>query len=258
MSGRRLDVSADLGEVEDPDALGPDAAVLESVTTAHVACGFHAGSLEVMAAVVELAAARGVVVGAHPSYADRAGFGRRILEVAPDVVVGQVLDQVLVLEGVAAARGLPVRSVKPHGALYHRLASDPALAEAVAEALGALSPVPWLVLPAASRGLEVLARSGVAVAAEGFCDRGYEPDGSLVPRGSPGALVSDPAVAAARAAALAAGRPIEAVDGTLLELHVDTLCVHGDTPGAPEFAAAVRQRLEAEGVAVAPLDFPPR
>jgi 5-oxoprolinase (ATP-hydrolysing) subunit A len=229
---RSIDLNADLGE-----GVTDDPGLLAVVTSANVACGYHAGDAATMAAVCREAARRGVVVGAQVSYADRAGFGRVPMEVAYDVLRAQVADQVDVLGGIADRAGTAVRYVKPHGALYNRVVDDPAQAEAVLDGSGDL---PVLGLP----GSVLLARAeaaGRTVWREGFPDRGYTPSGRLVPRGEPGAVLDDPAVIARRAVEMArSGR-------------VDSVCVHGDNPGAVATARAVRDALEADGIDVRPV-----
>ena len=220
---RHIDLNADLGEeVTDDDAL------LEIVTSANVACGYHAGNADIMAAVCRRAAALGVSVGAQVSYDDREGFGRVPLDVEPDVLRDQVADQVATLSRIAAAAGTTVRYVKPHGALYHRVLDDEVQAGAVLEGSWEL---PVLTMPGAMAGLAVAA--GRVVRTEGFPDRGYDVDGRLLPRDRPGAVLQDSARVAARAVELAG--------------LVGSVCVHGDTPGAVAHAQAVRQALEAAG-----------
>jgi UPF0271 protein len=217
-----VDLNADVGE-----GFPDDDALLALVTSASVACGFHAGSAETMRAACRSAAAHGVAVGAHPSYRDREGFGRRPLDVPPQVVRDEVAEQVAALAEAAAAAGTSVRYVKPHGALYHRATVDPGTAVAIVEAVGGL---PVLALP----GSELLRQAGAQGVVEGYADRGYLPDGQLVPRGEPGAVL-DPAAAAAQAVRLAS------------EGRVASLCVHGDSPGAAALATAVRAALVAAG-----------
>ncbi len=245
-----IDLNADLGE--GAGSVGTDEALLAVVTSAHIACGFHAGGPAVMGRTVRAALGAGVVVGAHPSYPDRAGFGRRPLERPPAAVAEDVAYQIGALQGIARRAGATVRSVKPHGALYSAVAADEATAAAVAGAVRDAGEALVLVLPAASAALAVAADAGVAVAAEGFCDRGYLADGTLARRGDPGSVVHDPAVAAARAVALATGGPLTAVDGSVVELRCDTLCLHGDTPGSQAIGLAVRRALATAGVEVRP------
>ncbi|MGH9089364.1 MAG: 5-oxoprolinase subunit PxpA [Acidimicrobiales bacterium] len=248
-----VDLNADLGELDSPDGGASDEALLRVVTTAHIACGGHAGTGESMRRTVAVALAAGATVGAHPSYLDREGFGRRPLARSPGQVADDVAWQVERLQRVAAREGAVVRSVKAHGALYNRMAGDADCAAAVARAVRACDPELVLVVLAGSRAEAVVAAEGLRPGAEGFCDRGYLADGSLAPRSSPGALVTDPEAAAARAVSLAVHRRVPAVDGKTVSVKARTLCVHGDSPGAVALAGAVRRSLEAHGVAVVPL-----
>lgn len=225
---RWIDLNADLGE-----EVTDDAALLAVVTSANVACGYHAGSPAIMRAVCTEAAARAVAVGAQVSYADREGFGRVAREVPDDVLREQVADQVGVLSTIAAECGTAVRYLKPHGALYHRVVDDPVQAAAVLAGSGDL---PVLGMPGAL--LELARAAGRAVFGEGFPDRGYTPQGRLVPRGAPGALVEAEGDIVAQALRLAPG--------------VDSLCLHGDSPGAVGHARAVRQGLEDAGWGLRP------
>lgn len=247
-----IDLNCDLGESYGVWPMGDDAGLLALVSSANVACGFHAGEPSTMRRTCRTAAERGVVVGAHVGYRDLAGFGRRFLDVEPDELVDEVVYQVGALAAVAAAAGTAVRYVKPHGALYTAISHHPGQAAAVVAAVRAVDAgLPLVVLPGSV--VERLARdAGLRTVAEAFVDRGYRPDGSLVPRREPGALVTDPEQVAARAVRLATDGVVEAVDGTLVRLDVETLCLHGDTPGAVASAAAVRAGLERGRVRVAP------
>lgn len=247
-----IDLNCDLGESYGVWPMGDDAGLLALVSSANVACGFHAGDPSTMRRTCRTAAERGVVVGAHVGYRDLAGFGRRFLDVEPDELADEVVYQVGALAAVAAAAGTTVRYVKPHGALYTAISHHPGQAAAVVAAVRAVDAgLPLVVLPGSV--VERLARdAGLRTVAEAFVDRGYRPDGSLVPRREPGALVTDPEQVAARAVRLATDGVVEAVDGTLVRLDVETLCLHGDTPGAVASAAAVRAALERGGVRVAP------
>ncbi|RYB91901.1 LamB/YcsF family protein [Nocardioides oleivorans] len=224
---RHVDLNADLGE-----EVTDDAGLLEVVTSANVACGFHAGNEAVMRAVCAEAVRRGVALGAQVSYDDRAGFGRVALDVAADVLREQVAEQVGVLSEIAASEGGAVVYLKPHGALYHRVAVDEVQAQAVLDGSGDL---PVLGMPG-SLLLRLAAGRGRGVRLEGFPDRGYAASGGLLPRDQPGALVSDPAQVARRAVELSAS--------------VDSVCVHGDSPGAVDAARAVRRSLAAAGLTV--------
>lgn len=260
MSGSQpaVDLNADVGEAFGAWRMADDEALLPSLTTAHIACGFHAGDPGVMRRTVEAAAAVGVVVGAHPSYPDLVGFGRREMAVAPERVADDVVYQLGALDGIARRAGTRVRSVKPHGALYHRVASDPVYAEAVARALLDYGGDLRLVLPSGSLGLAVAGGLGVRTEAEAFCDRAYLADGSLAPRARTGSLVTDPAAAAGQAVGAVLGGEVTALDGRRVAVQAGTLCIHGDTPGAAAIARAVRRALEEAGVTVrAAADAPP-
>ena len=240
-----VDLNADLAE---GDELSPtDVAILDSVTSASLACGFHAGNREVMRATADAARQRGVVIGAHVSYRDREGFGRRPIEVSPDRLVDDIVEQWAVLDAEVRAAGGTVTFVKPHGALYNRMGTDPSVADSVVEAMSRLGS---RVLVAQS-GTGIVGRAagtGVRVVVEGFPDRGYLADGGLAPRHRPGALVDDPAEAARRAVSMVKRGGVEAVDGSWVPVAVETLCIHGDSPGAVEAARQVRLALEAEAI----------
>ncbi|HZT65817.1 MAG TPA: 5-oxoprolinase subunit PxpA [Acidimicrobiales bacterium] len=242
---RQIDLNSDLGEG------GPaDPALLHVVTSANVACGFHAGDPATMAATVVAAVASGVTVGAHPSYADREGFGRRPLDVAPEQLAAELAYQVGALEGIARAAGGRVAYVKPHGALYNQAAVDRGLAGAVVDAV-----LPFglpLLCPPVSELAAAADGAGLEVVGECFADRLYAPDGTLVPRDRPGAVLHDPDRVVAQALGLALGGKVTAVDGSDIDLQAASICVHGDTPGALELARRVRAALEDAGVTVRP------
>ncbi|WP_236832999.1 LamB/YcsF family protein [Blastococcus sp. KM273128] len=248
----RIDLNADLGEGFGVWRLGDDDALLEVVSSANVACGFHAGDPLTMRRVCAAAVAAGVAIGAQVSYRDLAGFGRRFLDVAPDELAADVLYQLAALDGVARASGGRVSYVKPHGALYNAVVHHAVQARAVVEAVTAHDPgLPVLGLPG-SLLLRTAADAGLPTVAEGFADRGYAPDGTLVPRGSAGALVHDPAVVAERAVRMAAEGTVVAVDGSVVQVEVASVCVHGDTPGAVDLARSVRAALETAGLRIGP------
>jgi len=247
----RVDLNADVGESTGAVRYGDDEGVMPFITSANIACGFHAGDPGVMRATVALARAHGVAVGAHPGFQDVAGFGRRELAVSPQEVEDLVAYQVGALAGIAAAQGAPLRHVKPHGALYNMAARDRTLADAIVRGLRAVD-----------RGLVVFGLSGSALvaaalaagqpaASEAFSDRGYLANGALAPRDTTGAVISDAELVARRAIAMVLDQHVVSLDGSSIPLRVDTLCVHSDTPGAGLLAAAVRRALEAAGVAVA-------
>lgn len=249
-----IDLNADVGESFGRWTLGDDDAVLTAVTSANVACGFHAGDPSTLRRTCATAARHGVAVGAQVSYRDLAGFGRRFVEVPPAELRDEVLYQLGALAGMAAVAGTRVAYVKPHGALYnavvHHEAQAAAVVEAVAEfgaAAGAALPV--LGLPGSAL-LTAAAVAGLDAVAEGFPDRGYTSSGTLQPRSLPGALVTDPAEVAARAVRMAADGVVTSVDGVEVPLRVASLCVHGDSPHAGEVARAVRAALAAAGIAL--------
>jgi UPF0271 protein len=248
-----IDLNCDAGEAFGPWPMGDDEALIPLVTSVNVACGAHAGDPTVMRRTIELAARHGVAVGAHPGYPDLQGFGRRALGLTPAEVEVQVLAQVGALAGVARGVGVPLRHVKPHGALYNEAADDPALARAIASAVHAYDPDLVLVARAGSAQAEAGRAAGLRVAEEAFADRGYDAAGRLLPRGRPGALIADPQAAARRAVGLLRTGRLPAEDGTWLALRPATLCVHSDTPGAGQVAAALRRALEAAGVRLRPL-----
>jgi len=244
-----IDLNADMGESFGRWSLGADAALLPLVTSANIACGFHAGDPAVMAQTVAAAAAAGVAVGAHPGYPDLAGFGRRHLDMSAAELEAAVLYQIGALAAFTRAAGVALAHVKPHGALYNRAAVDAAVAEPVARAVRRFSADLILIGLAGSALLAAGEAAGLRVAAEAFADRAYAADGTLRDRRLPGAVLSTPAAAAAQAVAIAQGR-LHAHDGTPLPLTAATLCIHGDTPDAVAYATAVRAALDAAGVAV--------
>jgi UPF0271 protein len=245
-SGPKVDLNADVGEVDDPGEI--EVALLEVVTSANIATGAHAGNPVVMDAAVAHALRLGVRVGAHPSYPDRAGFGRRVTETTPEVLRAELLAQIAALDSIARSHGSRVHHVKPHGALYHQVIADEDCAKLVA---GVVESFPGISLVALA-GSPLLDADwiGIRMIAEGFADRGYRSDGSLVPRGERGDLLTDPGEAAEQAVSIATSRRARATDGTWVPVIVETLCLHGDTPGAPAIAEAVRAALEGAGVRV--------
>ncbi|MDT0382459.1 5-oxoprolinase subunit PxpA [Streptomyces sp. DSM 42041] len=257
-----IDLNADLGEGFGRWELTDDDALLTCVTSANVACGFHAGDPLTMRRVCESAAARGVTVGAQVSYRDLAGFGRRAMDVPAQELAAEVAYQIGALDLFARAAGTRVAYVKPHGALYNRCVRDTGQAAAVVEGVRLARAAPTSATAGSpARGLPVLglpgsalhaaaSEAGLPVVAEAFADRGYRPDGTLVPRTEPGALVHDPEQVVRRAVALARDGELTAADGTLLRLRADSLCVHGDTPGAARLARRVREALADAGVTV--------
>lgn len=248
----RIDLNADLGEGFGPWEMGDDAAMLGIVTSANVACGGHAGDPETMFRTLTLARERGVTVGAHPGYADREGFGRRVIPMPPDAIGRMVAAQVGALQGVAALAGVPVRYVKPHGALANLAADDRAVAGAIVAAVAAL-PGNLAILAISGTVLEEVARAaGIAVFSEVFADRAYLPDGRLVPRSQPGAVLHGAEAVAARLLQFLDTGLMPVEGGDAVPLAVQSVCLHGDTPGAVGMAREIRARLAAAGVTVAP------
>jgi UPF0271 protein len=244
-----IDLNADLGETVDGVPTADDAALFAVISSASVACGGHAGDADSMREAVSRAAAAGVAVGAHPSFVDRAGFGRTTLDVAPAELRGQVRHQLRAL----LSAGADIRYVKPHGALYHAVLVAPGVADAVAAAVADVSADLGRALPVLGQDgaiVDAAAALGLPFRREAFLDRGYTADGRLVPRTEPGALLDDPDEVAARAVRLAVDGVVEAVDGTLVRPDADSLCLHGDSAAAVAMARAVRAALGAAGIVV--------
>jgi UPF0271 protein len=245
-----IDLNADVGESYGAWIMGDDEGLLPLVTSANIACGAHAGDPLVMARTVALAKRLGVVAGAHPGYPDRDGFGRRDLEMTAGELEASLLAQLGALSAIAGAAGVRLRHVKPHGALYNRAATDPALAETVARAVRDFSSELVLVGLAGSALVAAGRAAGLPTAGEAFADRAYEADGTLRSRHLPGALHTDPEMVAAQAVAIARDGRVRTTDGSLVAVEADTICLHGDTPVAPSLARAVRVALAAAGIEV--------
>lgn len=248
----RIDLNSDLGEGYGAWTMGDDAAMLAVVSSANVACGFHAGDPAGILSTLREAAARGVAVGAHVGYPDRVGFGRRPMDVAPADLEADVIYQIGALQGLARAAGTRVSYVKPHGALYNTIAHDARQAAAVIAGVRAVDPSLVLMGLAGAPVLAQAQAAGLAVMAEAFADRAYQPDGQLVSRREAGAVLHDPALVAARMLRLATEGVIEAVDGSSLRLEAGSICVHGDSPGAVAMARQIRETLVQAGVTIAP------
>ena len=248
----RIDLNSDLGEGFGPWRMGDDSAMLDIVTSANVAAGGHASDPETMFATLQTAAARGVVVGAHPGYPDREGFGRRIIPMAPAEIGRMVVAQTGALSALAQLAGTEIRYVKPHGALGNLAAADARVADAIAAAVGVLSPR-LAILAISGTALEQAARGrGIAVFSEIFADRAYLPDGQLVPRSREGAVLHDPAAIADRLLAFLDSGLMPVIEGDPVRLAAQSICVHSDTPGAVAIARDLRERLTAAGVDIAP------
>jgi UPF0271 protein len=247
-----IDLNADIGESFGRWSLGDDGELLRSITSANVACGFHAGDPGVMRDTVRAARAAGVAVGAHPGFPDLVGFGRRDLAASPREVSDFVLYQLGALAAIAAAEGVRLQHVKPHGALYNMAVRDRQLAEAIAAAVAAFDRTLMLFGLPGSELLRAGSEAGLRTAAEGFADRGYAPDGTLIPRDRAGALVRSADEAAARAVRMARDGLVTSADGSDVAVGVTTICVHGDTPGAPDLTRRIRAALESAGITVRP------
>ncbi|BBX05705.1 LamB/YcsF family protein [Mycolicibacterium aichiense] len=246
-----VDLNADLGEGFGVWELGDDAAMLDVVTSANVACGFHAGNPAGLARTSRAAAERGVRIGAQVSYLDLAGFGRRFIDVEPAELTAEVIYQIGALQALARSAGTDVGYVKPHGALYNTIITHREQARAVAEAVHAVDPgLPVLSL-AGSVFFEEAERLGLRTVAEAFADRAYRPDGALVSRREHGAVLHDPERIADRVSRMVHSGQVSAVDGSTIDIRVESICVHGDSPGAVQIATAVRDRLLRDGIDVA-------
>ncbi|AJE47812.1 LamB/YcsF family protein [Celeribacter indicus] len=248
-----LDLNCDMGESFGAWRMGEDAAMLELVTSANVACGFHAGDPVVMRRTIRDARAAGVRVGAHPSFADLYGFGRRrISGERPEDLETQLIYQIVAMQGICALEGHAMTHVKFHGALNNMAAEDADLAALCARAVKAVDPALALVAMPHTEAERAALRAGLRVAREIYADRSYTPEGRLTARSLPGAVIHDPEASAAQVLAMVLEGHIPCSDGSRLPVEADTLCIHGDTPGAVEIARALRARLEAAGVEIAP------
>ncbi|SDG33058.1 UPF0271 protein [Sinosporangium album] len=245
-----IDLNADLGEGFGVFRLGDDEALLDIVTSANLACGFHSGDPVTIRNTCAAAVDRGVAIGAQVSYRDLAGFGRREMEVPVEELYAEILYQLAAVDGIARTMGGRVAYVKPHGALYNRVCRDPAQAGALVDAVADYNAsLPVLTLPG-SAVHEIAAGSKVATVSEAFADRAYTAAGTLVPRGRPGAVIADPAAVVARAVRMAVDGVVVAEDGSEVAVEARSICVHGDTPGAVVLARAVRTALKEAGVTV--------
>ena len=246
----RVDINCDMGESYGAYQIGADAEVMPYITSANIACGFHGGDPAVMRATVTAAIKANVAIGAHPGLPDLVGFGRRTMQISPEEAYDMVVYQVGALLGFVRAAGAELRHVKPHGALYNMAARDRRLSDAIARAVASFDASLVLFGLAGSVMLDAGRDAGLQVAAEGFADRTYEPDGSLTPRSRPGAVVHDSAEVARRAMRMVRDGAVITSAGSVLPLQIDTICVHGDTPGADVSARALRQALVDSGIDV--------
>ncbi|MFC4625514.1 LamB/YcsF family protein [Daeguia caeni] len=245
-----IDLNSDLGESYGAWRMGDDEAMLSIVSSANIACGFHAGDPAGIYRTVKAAADRGVVIGAHVSYPDRVGFGRRDLDISADELFADVIYQIGALQGIAASAGARVAYVKPHGALYNRIATDARQGQAVIDAIRAINPSLILMGLANAPILELARRSGLATVAEAFADRAYTAKGELVSRREPGAVLHDRKQIARRMIRLARDGTLEAIDGSIIHIDAQSICVHGDSPDAVAIAQEIRQSFTQEGITI--------
>ncbi|CAN7578865.1 5-oxoprolinase subunit PxpA [Variovorax paradoxus] len=241
----QIDLNADLGE-----GAGSDEALLGLVSSANIACGWHAGDAKTMRQCVRWAIGHGVAIGAHPSFPDRENFGRSTMHLPPDEIVANVLYQVGALAAIAKAEGGQLSHVKAHGQLYNQAVKEPELADALCEAVRRFDPSLRFFGLAGSGMIDAARRAGLTPVEEVFADRGYMPDGSLVPRSQPGALIEDEEQSLAQTLSLVRDRKVKAIDGSIVPVNAQTVCLHGDGAHALAFARRIRERLQQEGIAV--------
>ncbi|MCA4133185.1 LamB/YcsF family protein [Arthrobacter sp. M4] len=247
-----IDLNSDVGESFGRWTLGDDAAMFRSVSSANVACGFHAGDPSVIRNTSRLAAEAGVVIGAHVGYRDLAGFGRRFLDVSPTELADDVVYQIGALQALAATVGASVRYVKPHGGLYNAIVHHTAQAQAVVDAVKSVDPSLAILGLPGSEVLRLAEAAGLRPVQEAFADRAYNPDGTLVSRSQAGAVLHHTDAVVEHVLRMATESTVRAIDGTVLPLHAESICVHGDSPGAVAMAAAVRTALEKTGIGIKP------
>ena len=240
-----IDINCDMGE-----GCGDDAALMPFISSANIACGYHAGDAATMCSTIELAARHGVAVGAHPSYLDRENFGRTDVELSPAEIRSLILEQLEIFTVACGEIGVKMTHVKPHGALYNRSARDLVVARSIAETVREFDPDLTLYGLAQSHSTEAARKLGLKAADEAFADRAYEPDGSLVSRKKPNALINSPEIAAAQALRIALGGGVVAVDGSNVPLSAETICIHGDGPNAVAIARTIRSAFELAGIAI--------
>jgi UPF0271 protein len=247
---RSIDLNADVGE-----GCGQDGALMPLISSANIACGLHAGDAETMREAVALAIEHGVAIGAHPSFPDREHFGRQEMQLGAGALHECIVEQIQALARVAATAGARLRHVKPHGALYNMAARDEAVARTVVEALRSVDPALLLFGLCGSLLVTVAERLGMRAVGEAFADRAYRPDGSLQPRSEPGSVIDNEAVVVARAVEMADNWTVTAVDGSRIAIDVETICLHGDTPGAADLARRIRNAFAQSGITVAAPEF---
>lgn len=251
-----IDINCDMGESFGAYILGMDAAVLDHVTSANIACGWHAGDPNVMEKTIKAAKEKGVGIGAHPGLPDLAGFGRRRMDLCPEEIRQSIIYQVGALNGFCSSVNTRLQHIKPHGALYHMAIDSLEVAKAIVRAVASIDKSIYLVTLAGKKGEHITRaaeETGVSIVYEAFPDRAYTPDGTLVPRTTPGSVISDPDEVADRAVSMATEGMITATDGTLIPLNAQTLCVHGDTPAAVKLVKTIKQKMENMNIRLAPM-----
>jgi UPF0271 protein len=252
---KHIDLNCDMGEIPEALADGTQQALMPYISSANIACGGHAGDAAMMRETIQQALRHNVAIGAHPGYEDRPNFGRIELQLAPEEISSSVLHQLQSLEEIAKQFGAHIIHVKPHGALYNQAVRDREIARAIAEGVRRWRNDVALMGLAGSVMLDEFHAAGFAVAAEAFADRRYEPDGSLRSRKLPDALLRDPQQAAEQASRIVEQQSVVASDGSVVSLIAETICIHGDTPGSTQIAAAIYHRLTAAGIQLKPLGF---
>lgn len=244
-----IDLNADLGESSAGNPVADDAAMISMISSANVACGFHAGDPHDIFTTLKFAAEKGLTVGAHPAYRDRAGFGRRFIDYDPAELADEILYQIGAVDALARAAGTRVSYVKPHGALYNTIVHNEAHAQATLDGIAAFGDLPVMLLPGGV-AVDMAEKRGTRVIREAFADRGYNPDGTLVSRREPGAVLHDADAVAQRVLNLATTGKVTAIDGSELTLGAESVCVHGDSPGSVEMTAAIVTQLTAAGIEI--------
>lgn len=250
-AGARIDLNADLGEANGGVPVADDEAMIALISSANIACGFHSGDARTMRAATKAAAKRGVAVGAHVAYRDQAGFGRRFIDYNPEELADEVLYQIGALDAIARSQGTRVGYVKPHGALYNAIVKNREQARAVVAGVRAFSDLPIVLLPGGV-AIEEAENAGLTVVREAFADRGYTPEGTLVPRGKPGDLLDGADAVTERVLGLASSGTVTAVDGSVVDVAADSICVHGDSPDSVAMTEAIVKALDEAGVELRP------
>ncbi len=253
---KKIDLNCDMGESFGAYTIGLDGDVIRHITSANIACGFHAGDPRVMYETVKLARENGVGIGAHPGYPDLMGFGRRNMDCTPEEIRDYVIYQIGAMKAFCTTLGVPLQHVKPHGSLYNMSVGNESLICAIVGAIAGVDrSLIYLALggPQAPLVSRIAGEAGIPVAFEAFPDRAYTPEGRLAPRQTPGAVIKDPELAAERALLMAREGKVVATDGSIIEMKIDTLCVHGDNPSAVEHVRKIRTTLEANGIQVVPM-----